>query len=614
MIVDLSDYDDVYVVVDKVKNSQKLSATLSSKSKGDDPCRLDLDVAVETSTFVPGEPVDALDHDLFKVHVPENFNVGDSMSAIRKFLGGLRDLGTVVDFGSGTNRRYCDLVNIIEHVEWREMRTMCTCGCGVVPYVTPFYMHKILKTFLAVNSLQNNSFSLVQKLLNQVLVYELDFVIIQPKHLNPDEFDVSHLILTRFPGVVVHHLDGGRMTAYEYRQDDVIARRQATLSKTNEICISVDGMPLDREDTGKKQSVLIFGITKDKDLLVVEAKNKGHLDFLVAGHITYGETPIQSAIREWREEMISDVPFMDYYGYIDPTIGMAKAYVFVTFVDDVKCIPERGQVRKLRTDDFCRNDFYPAVRALNCYFGFSAKFDLDCFTKKHYDKQAAMDYKERFMKRYSSMPKYQRIKDDSGIPAMWKVIFRDFKKQFHSQCRVGAEDLKNKFYLDMRTTNQTARIYSKVSLGEIVMLQTDTYTPCPIVKIEYQGREVGFLVYIRTCANLNKRLYRVQELNCVLPITFPGNLLVNYPIDRFAHIRDLFSAGVPLSVSQKSFIECATEATIDTYKFLKRYDIEMTDTECGANVLSQFKGCSYDEAVFMIRKIGYFGVDSKYVD
>jgi len=561
MLVDLSlDDDDTYT-----SNPVLFCPPfVKTKEYQFDVSRIDLgecDQIVETSTFLFGDPEDPPFHDLFVVESKNYFTSQPVVDTVMTYVETLGDLGKVVDFGAGYRRPYCTKLNVVEHVEWRSGREKCICGCEVTPFCTPFYRHKELDTFIAINSLQNNSFSFVQRLMAQIKVYGLDFVIVQPMNLNKDEFDVTHVVCGMFAGVEITILPGNNLQVFTYISERVAVRIKAARALVTETCVKVNGTPISRDDKGSKQSVLIYSITDDNDILVVEANNGGPVDFIAAGHVTYGETPIESAKREWREEMVTPLPFLEYYGVIKPPVSVALAYVFVCRLNTAICQSDRGHVRVLRSDDICRHDFYPAIRALNAYFKFSDRFDLDNLCSKHYSGTVKSDYKRTLIAKYAKDPKFERFCDGGANLRLWAEIYKKYKIEYHQHCRVAEADLKSKFKLDMRTTNQAARIYSPVVPGSLVVLNSDNLTPCPIVSLEYEGRQVGYCSYMKV--EHTKRIYRVVECNAKF--------------------------------------DPSKYNTIINYTFKRRFDTEVTDTCCGANLLAEWKGCSYDEAVSLIR-------------
>lgn len=551
-----------------------------------------MDEVVETSTLVSGFVEDPPDHDLFVVSCQMIHSTG-TIDAIRECILSLGDLGNVVDFGAGIHRRYCDTMEIIEHVEWKEYRSTCTCGCGVTPFATPFYKHSQLKTFVAINSLQNNSYSFVQKMLNQVMVYDLDFLIIQPVKLNADEIDCEHLIFSTFVGVKRFLIGEGSMVVFHYNQQKVVDELHEASKSQDEICVSNEGYPVARIGDHVKCSVLIYGISSKSDIFVVDAGDGSVCDFLVAGHITFGETPYQTAIREWSEEMLTKVPNLEYYGVLHPPISIAKAYVFVVRTDDLdlRCVPSRGFVRPLVPTDLCRNDFYPALRALNRYFSLPRTFNLDLFCSYYYERLSKRKTKDSFIAKYGNNQEYQRVMKSRGAGVMWNAIYQHYKSDFNRQCRVHAEDLKAKFVVDLRSTNQSALVHSQLQNNELVILNSDSNTPCPFINLVFDGRAIGYAIYVRTLQN--RRIYRVQH---VIPSYYAAEVdknKVNYSPKMLTHASEPVAA---------KYIDQVTEGTILGY-------VEFTDTEQGARKLAKFKMISVDEATVLIRDLGYYGVN-----
>jgi len=525
--------------------------------------RMDFDQIVETSTLIAGEAQDTPAHDLFVVRAFRPCKSPDTMT-VSELLEDLGDLGNVVDFGSGFNRKYCETIKVIEHVEWRAHRSLCTCGCGIVPFATPFYCHKTLKTFFAINSLQNNSYSFVQRLLAQVLDYGLDFVIVQPI-LSSDEFDCAHLIYQMFAGVKTLKLEMGQV-AYVFQRQRYDIEKLETSVSTVEVCVNVGGEPVSRDSDEIKQSVLIFGLDSDHNVYVVDKGDNGTVDFHVAGHLQFGEMPIEAAVREWKEEMKSPVPVFEYYGMLEPPASMARAFVYVAFLNILKlrCAKDRGKIRLLKSNDVCRNDFYPAIRAISTYFDMTcSKFNLSQLLSVRYDSMAQEIAKRKYYDKFNEDPEFLKL--SSG--QKWNYVFSLYKKEYNHFARVQAVDLRTKFHLDLRTTNQSAIVHTPVVPGMIVILNVDTHTPCPIVSLVYKGRRVGYSIYVRTQSS--KRLYRVVECN-TLAFQPSDNVAINCTFNVPSH---------------------------DTY---------FTDNECGATLLSSYLGCTFDEALAMIRSnLGY---------
>jgi len=559
MIVDY-DFEDDYV--SPVPSKAKIERVVSMfVSEFDCP----VDQIVETSTFAFGSSGETPGHDLFSVTSPALNTTNRAMEVVSDYLKTF-PLGKTVDFGSGVRRRYCDQIDIVEHVEWKSVRTECTCGCATTPYATPFYKHKELNSFIAINSLQNNSYSFIQRLLAQVKIYELNFVIVQPTKLGADEFDATHLIHQMFSGVRTAVLSDS-MFGLSYFPNVVQYNVEVAKTKSVEVCVSDCGVPIDRDAPGLKQSVLVFCFNSQNEILVVE-QDKGPVDFICAGHVTYGETHFETAQREWAEEMVSPCPFLDYYGYVSPPVSVAKAYVYVCRLDNPICVSSRGFVRPLVKGDRCRHDFYPAIRALSTYFPLKSSFDLDQFCSSFYSRTARKNYKRVMLDKYGSKPQFSSYVGEYKIE-LWPNIYKRYKKEFHSQSTVAAQDLKNRFKFEMRSTNQSARIYSSLSPGAVVILNADNHVPSPIVTLEFNGRNVGYCVYIRE-AN-GKRCYRVVECD--------------YPVN------------------------CVDEPTLVNYTFRKAVDVELTDTVLGASLLAAYKGISREEATALIRSgMGWYKI------
>jgi len=349
-------------------------------------------------------------------------------------------------------------------------------------------------------------------------------------------------------------------------------RLQVCSNADVEMCVTPSGLPISREEDGPKQSVLIYGLTPTNQILVVQAPDGGPVDFLVAGHIDYGELPLTAAIREWREEMTSPVPKFEYYGFLSPPVSLSKAYVFVCHVDpDVRCVKSRGIVRPLQTYDCCRNDFYPAVRALSRYFEFNEEVGMSFFLKSYYDKQAQRNWLKSKASTLAGQDFWINYAAKHGVPKMHKQIQVRFKKEFHSETRVASNDLMTKFKIDLRATNQSAQIYTPFEPGTTVILNSDSAVPCPIVSLVYEGWKVGYCVYKRTSGG--KRLYYVVECASL-----------NFP--------ELVAQQVRFNVS-----------------YVRNYDVELTDTECGANILAQYLDIQYDDAVALIRsQLGFYRI------
>jgi len=280
----------------------------------------------------------------------------------------------VIDFGSGMAKRMCSITKVIEHVEFKKYRTMCTCGCGIVPFITPFHKHMDAEAVVCINSLQNDHVMWQRLFLQQVKFYAKILLVVVPVKLGADEYDPMHVIMAEFPNVQEGYLSAAcAHKYYYYNPNSVVAQVDG------EINVSAGGQPTVREIKKGKycnkilQSYSNLGIEKHVKLrssvliamkngkVQVVAKDGGCVDFLAAGHVKWGELPKSAMQREWREEVISPPPKFIYVGRIDATVGYAQAYVYTAQVGEIKCEPSRGRVRDLRLTDIIRNDMIPAL-------------------------------------------------------------------------------------------------------------------------------------------------------------------------------------------------------------------------------------------------------------
>jgi len=367
-------------------------------------------------------------------------------------------------------------------------------------------------------------------------------------------------------------------------------------------------------------------MTEENHVLVVDSGDGGPCDFLVAGHISYGEVPLDAAVREWREEMVSIAPKLEYYGMLHPPISCAKAYVFVAFVEEKRmtCAPSRGRVRQLRQDDKCRHDFYPALRALDRYFKMNQNFDLDSFCMRHYD-SVVSSQKQKYLNKYKDNLRYKTIEKNLGKEQMYNTIFREHKSEMNKMCRVAAEDLRTKFSISLRPTNQSALVHKQLQVGEMVILNSDSLTPCPLINLVFEGRKVGYAVYVRTFQQ--RSIYRVQEMKVDAYQLNKDRNFVNYDLfracisDKYApqyvfNIIDRETAsrvtfddsfkGKDIGQHDDVYDRCVRSVSVPISKLREKFPVEFTDSELGAILLARRKNITYDEAVCLIRSTGYY--------
>jgi len=284
-------------------------------------------------------------------------------------------LRKVIDFGSGFSKRMCSITSVVEHVEFKKYRTMCSCGCGIVPFITPFHKHMDAEAVVCINSIQNDHVMWQRLFLQQVKMYKKSLLVVVPVRLGKDEYDPMHVIMTEFPNVEEGFLTPAFSHKYYYFNSNA-----KDIDSKEEVNISSSGLPVVRvsrrgkienrivksqqisgpEKHVKLRSSVLIAV-KDGKVQVVANKDQGCVDFLAAGHVKWGELPAQAMRREWREEMISDPPSFTYIGRVDATVGYAQAYVYSAVVGAMQCIPSRGRVRDLKPDDIIRNDMIPAL-------------------------------------------------------------------------------------------------------------------------------------------------------------------------------------------------------------------------------------------------------------
>jgi len=108
------------------------------------------------------------------------------------------------------------------------------------------------------------------------------------------------------------------------------------------------------------RSVVLMGV-EDRHPIVVRHADGRAVDFLVAGHIKYGETPMQALLREMSEELIDPIGGLEFVGVIVPLYTEWEVFVYYTKNvrrDDGSFVrPERsrGYVVRMEYGMFPRN-------------------------------------------------------------------------------------------------------------------------------------------------------------------------------------------------------------------------------------------------------------------
>jgi len=105
---------------------------------------------------------------------------------------------------------------------------------------------------------------------------------------------------------------------------------------------------------------------KDNQVFGV-ASGPGKLDFVAAGHLRYGETPIVGMKREWQEEMISPIPNFVLLGRVDSLNHKDITFIFLAETDRLKCIVSRGRIVRIDNNTPLRYSFIMGLNMLRSY-------------------------------------------------------------------------------------------------------------------------------------------------------------------------------------------------------------------------------------------------------
>jgi len=250
--------------------------------------------------------------------------MGDTLAQLQVLEESAGGFGRVLDFGSGIKRRYCDRFDVVSHVDLHQRNGKCECGaenrtffdCMVVDY----------DTFLAVNSMQNNSERDQRKMFGDLKLGMKRVVVVQPKILNSDEWDVRAAFLETFAYGTVNEYLYGTVFFYDPVWEDTKPREVA--GKVDEVDVNRFGEPRDRKENNLR-SVVLMGV-EDRHPIVIRHADGRAVDFLVAGHIKYGETPMQALMRETSEEMIDPIGGIEFVGVIVPLYTEWEVFVYYT--------------------------------------------------------------------------------------------------------------------------------------------------------------------------------------------------------------------------------------------------------------------------------------------
>lgn len=255
---------------------------------------------------------------------PVTTHIEDTVSLIETITKRDPELGVVLDFGSGIKRRYCDRFNIQCHVDMHQ--TLGKCACGAINRTFFDQCVGDYDTFLAINSVQNNGYADQRSLFLKLQHKGCKIIIVQPFRLGRDETDIRYNFINFFPQAEVIKYDHG--TIFYYNPKLAIFRMNEVKGKKGEINVNSRGMPAMRQEPGLR-AVFLMGIENRKPL-VVRHKDGKAVDFLVAGHIKYGETPQAALEREMHEELIDVIPEYEFVGVIEPIENDWELYVYST--------------------------------------------------------------------------------------------------------------------------------------------------------------------------------------------------------------------------------------------------------------------------------------------
>lgn len=286
-------------------------------------------VHCDSSVLIDNEDMEKESYVMYPKGNVEKFSnrgnhMGDTLAQLQVLEEGSGGFGRVLDFGSGVRRRYCDRFNMVSHVDLHQRNGKCECGaenrtffdCMVADY----------DTFLAVNSMQNNSERDQRKMFGDLKLGMKRVVIVQPKKLNSDEWDVRAAFLETFAYGTVSEYLYGTVFFYDPVWEDTKPREIA--GNVDEVDVNRFGEPRGRKEENLR-SVVLMGV-EDRHPIVVRHADGRAVDFLVAGHIKYGETPMQALLREASEEMIDPIEGIEFVGVIVPLYTEWEVFVYYT--------------------------------------------------------------------------------------------------------------------------------------------------------------------------------------------------------------------------------------------------------------------------------------------
>jgi len=307
-------------------------------------------LAIDDASDVISEPAFDYTESSGVVVYPDCYGIGDldnqDFDTSLEAELSLWELGRCIDFGSGEKRLHCNCLNVVEHVEQKFTVSKCVCGARIVPYFRYFKSEEI-DTFVAINSVQNNSVKYLSYLFSYIQKMMWGFIVSVPKVLHHNENDPGDIIFQLFPTVEI--VDYSSCRFYKFR------KKSDVQSTGKEILVNVGGDPIDERRDGSFRFVACLGINGN-DIYGVKA-DSGPLDFVAAGHLRYGEKVLDGMRREWIEEMITPSPKFHFLGRVDSMHNKDITFVFLAELQQPKCIPSRGIVVALVSTSLLRYSF-----------------------------------------------------------------------------------------------------------------------------------------------------------------------------------------------------------------------------------------------------------------
>jgi len=249
----------------------------------------------------------------------------ETLNQLAILADGLGGFGRVIDFGSGLKRPYCSDFNVVCHVDHRQRSGECDCGAKnktLLDITAPEY-----DTLLCINSMQNNSSADQSKIFSDVKHTGKRLVIVQPKELNEDETDVRVEFILKFPIGLIAPFKYGMIFIHDPESEK--GHQRLVAGKTEEMNISRYGILSTRKGQNLRSVVLMA--SDNRRPLVVLHSDGNAVDFLVAGHIKYGETPEQALLREMREEMVDQIETYFFVGIVEPLAEEWQVFVYHTY-------------------------------------------------------------------------------------------------------------------------------------------------------------------------------------------------------------------------------------------------------------------------------------------